>query len=180
MKKIEKGAWLEKGLNVLVNEGFQRITIENLCTLLQITKGSFYHHFKSIDGYTEELMKYWRNKNTVDLIEGTNKISDINKKHMQLNDLASSIPQKEEQIIRAWAFSNEIVRQYVQQVDDMRIKYLIDLNKEAGMDTNDAQDYATLVYGTLIGIQQLYPEISKEYFKHLYQVFIKKVGTHNK
>ena len=43
MKKIDKIAWFEEGLKVLKNEVFQIITIDNLCSLLQITKGSFYH-----------------------------------------------------------------------------------------------------------------------------------------
>lgn len=33
--------------NSFGKEGFARITIDNLCGLLQITKGAFYHHFKT-------------------------------------------------------------------------------------------------------------------------------------
>lgn len=32
--------------NSFGKEGFARITIDNLCGLLQITKGAFYHHLK--------------------------------------------------------------------------------------------------------------------------------------
>ena len=46
MKKVDKKQWFVTGLTVLEKEGFAKITIDNLCGLLQITKGAFYHHFK--------------------------------------------------------------------------------------------------------------------------------------
>lgn len=46
MKKVDKKQWFVTGLTVLEKEGFAKITIDNLCGLLQITKGAFYHHSK--------------------------------------------------------------------------------------------------------------------------------------
>ena len=173
MKKVDKKDWFEKGLELLASDGFQKITIDNMCTVLKVTKGSFYHHFPNTEGYVEALMKYWKEKNTVDFINSTDAITEINEKHDRLNELVSSASQKAEQVIRAWSFSNETVRKYVQQVDDMRMKYLIDLNMQKGMDAKEAQDYSILEYGALIGVQQLCPNIAKEDFKHLYQLFYK-------
>lgn len=180
MKKIEKTDWFKEGLRVLANEGYQRITIDNLCSLLKITKGSFYHHFKNIDGYIAALMKYWLEKNTVDFIKATEAITDMDEKHIQLNDLAASASHKSEQVIRAWSFSNETVKRYVQKVDDLRMEYLIDLNIQTGMKKKEARNYAIIKYGTLIGIQQLCPDISKKDFKSLYLVFLNKVTLHKK
>lgn len=180
MKKSAKSDWCERGLQLLSEEGFQRITIDNLCSLLNKTKGSFYHHFRHIDGYIEALMKYWLEKNTVDFIKSTETITDIREKYTKLNDLASSTSQKAEQVIRAWSFSSEVVRQYLQQVDDMRVEYLIKLNKQTGMNAKEAKDNAIIEYATLIGIQQLYPNISKEDFKRLYLVFTNKAVTRKK
>ncbi len=173
MKKVDKKNWFEEGLKILANDGFQKITIDNMCTILKVTKGSFYHHFKNIDGYIAALMEYWMEKNTVDFITATEAITNIDEKHIRLNDLAASASQKAEQVIRAWSFSNEIVRKYVQQVDDMRMEYLISLNIQSGMEKTAAKDYAILEYGALIGVQQLCPNISKEHFKHLYNLFYK-------
>ena len=46
------------GLQIIENEGVSKITIDNLCNLLEITKGAFYHHFKNIDGYIDALMTF--------------------------------------------------------------------------------------------------------------------------
>ena len=173
MKKVDKKNWFEEGLKLLSSDGFQKVTIDNMCTILKVTKGSFYHHFKNIDSYIAALMEYWLEKNTIDFIKVTDTMTNIDEKHIQLNDLASSVSQKAEQVIRAWSFSNETVRQYVQQVDNIRMEYLIDLNMQKGMDAKEAQDYSILEYGALIGVQQLCPNIAKEDFKHLYQLFYK-------
>ena len=177
MERLDKNSWLLEGIRILECEGFTRITIDNLCDRQKRSKGSFYYHFKNIEGYVESIMKYWQKKNTVDLIKFTEAISSTDIKLKHLNELTSSLSQKTEQIIRAWSFSNDTVKEFVRQVDDMRIKYLIDLNIQSGMMEVEANDYAIIEYGTLIGIQQLCPDISQEYFKHLFLVFLNKVKT---
>ncbi len=42
MKKVEKKQWFIIGLQIIENEGVSKITIDNLCALLKITKGAFY------------------------------------------------------------------------------------------------------------------------------------------
>lgn len=179
MKKIEKSDWCIEGLKVLEKDGFQKITIDHLCTLLKKTKGAFYHHFQNIDGYVETLMKYWTKKCTMDFIEDAERITDANEKLLRLNHLASSASHRSEQVIRAWSFSNRLVRKYLQQVDNIRMEYLIKLNIERGSSEEEANKFAIIEYGTLIGIQQLQPDISEEKFRDLYLMFLNKVATTN-
>ena len=75
MKKVDKKQWFVTGLTVLEKEGFARTTIDNLCGLLQITKGAFYHHFKNIDGYVDALMRYWLEVNTFEFIREVDKLN---------------------------------------------------------------------------------------------------------
>ena len=178
MKRLDKESWLLQGFKTLDVEGFSRITIDNLCDKQKRSKGSFYYHFKNIDGYIEEFMKYWSEKNTADFIKVTEAVTNIKEKHIKLNDLTSLVSHQSEQVIRAWSFSNKLVKQYLEQVDDLRTEYLIKLNMQSGMDAERAKDYAVIEYATLIGIQQLCPTISKEEFKRLYCVFIDKVAPH--
>ena len=65
MKKVEKKQWFVIGLQIIENNGVAKITIDNLCNLLEITKGAFYHHFKNIDGYIDALMAFWVKENTL-------------------------------------------------------------------------------------------------------------------
>jgi AcrR family transcriptional regulator len=181
MKKVEKTDWFTEGLNILASDGFAKITIENLCSALKVTKGSFYHHFGNVDGYIDCLMRYWQEKNTVDFIKTADSIADTGVKYDRLREFALLISQKAEQVIRAWSFSNETVRRYVQQVDGMRMKYLKELSLQIGVDAKEAEMYATMEYGIMIGVQQLQPDISQEDFRRLLLAFrdakLKKIGS---
>ena len=113
MKKVDKKQWFIVGLDVLEKEGFTRITIDNLCGLLQITKGAFYHHFKNIDGYIDSLMKYWLELNTFEFIREVDKLQDAKQQLQKLADMAAYASIRNESVIRAWGYSNPIVRNYV-------------------------------------------------------------------
>ncbi|WP_292010177.1 TetR/AcrR family transcriptional regulator [Chryseobacterium sp.] len=170
MKKTEKTDWLEKGLEVLINDGYQRITIDHLCSLLKITKGSFYHHFKNIEMYIDALMKYWQEINTTDFIKKTEQLADANEKQNLLNYLAYSASYGMESVIRAWSFSNLTVKHYLAKVDAMRLEYLFNLNIQLGCGVEESKHSALLRYGTLIGLQYLLPTLPKEdletFYKH--------------
>ena len=89
MKKVDRNQWFVTGLKVLENDGFSKITIDNLCALLEITKGAFYHHFKNIDGYVDALMKYWLEVNTFGFIREVDKLNTPKEQLQKLADMAA-------------------------------------------------------------------------------------------
>lgn len=157
MKKVEKINWFTEGFSILETDGFEKVTIESLCSRLGVTKGSFYHHFKNMDGYVNALMEYWLEVNTLALIEKTEKIKNVKNKRGVLNDLVSELPFKVEHTIRAWSYSNSVVNVAIQKVDKMRSDYLVLLGLQEGRTRKNAKDFAIVVYSMLIGMQQLYP-----------------------
>lgn len=173
MKKIEREDWFTIGLGILNADGFLKITIENLCDRLKVTKGSFYHHFKNMDGYIDALMQYWVQKNTKSLIEAIEKEKTTQKKIEKLYKLVLMRSHRSEQVIRGWSFSNEIVRKYILEVDKTRIDYTASLKVLSGEKTDTAQELAMLEYACLIGIQQLYPDMQTEKQTSLYKSFFK-------
>jgi len=138
MNKVDKKQWFVVGLDILEKDGFARITIDNLCTRLEITKGAFYHHFKNIDGYIEALMKYWLNQNTVQIIEDADKLATAKERMEFIGSVVINRSHKSEQVIRAWSFSNQIVKKYIQQVDDLRIDYSTKLRVQLGMSEEES------------------------------------------
>ena len=166
MKKVDKKQWFVTGLTVLEKEGFARITIDNLCGLLQITKGAFYHHFKNIDGYVDALMRYWLEVNTFEFIREVDKLNTPKEQQQKLADMAAYASIRNENVIRAWGYSNPIVRNYVAQADSIRLEYANKLN--------EAMDLAIIQYSMLIGMQQVCPDLSAEQFKELQDLVINK------
>lgn len=174
MKKIERNDWFITGLEILNTDGFLKITIENLCDALKVTKGSFYHHFKNVDAYIDALMKHWVEKNTKSLIEQVDKLKSPDEKIEKLYKLVLQRSHKSEQVIRGWSFSNDIVRKYVTEVDEKRVEYTTNLKILCGEKSEPARQLAMLEYACLIGIQQLYPDLSGKKQLELYKLLSKK------
>ena len=168
MKRLRKNDWLQEGLSILNTEDFTGITIDNLCRRLSITKGSFYHHFKNFDNYIEELMMFWMQKNTLELIRLTN-LPTVKIKRARIHELAKDIDHQAELRIRAWSFSNLLVKEYVQKVDRIRLEYLMSLNLSVGHNTKMAKQLAMLDYSDLVGFQLLFSDLSAEQLSELWQ-----------
>ena len=174
MKKVDKNQWFVIGLNVLENDGYSKITIDNLCALLKITKGAFYHHFKNIDGYVDALMKYWLEVNTFEFIREVDKLSTPKEQQQKLADMAAYASIRNESVIRAWGYSNPIVENYVAQADSIRLEYASKLNEATGLDAKQAMDLAIIQYSMLIGMQQVCSALPAEQFKELQDMVINK------
>lgn len=175
MKKIEKDDWFRVGFAILEADGFAKITIDNLCRQLSVTKGSFYHHFGNIEGYTEALMSYWMQNNTISLIERLDKVENVADKKVELVKMIFQRSHKSEQVIRGWGFANEIVRSYVEKVDKLRIDCSTKLFQLSGETKEKAKQKAILENACMIGIQQLFPKISVKKQKELYSLYISKL-----
>ncbi len=159
MKKINKISWFNEGLQVLEICGPGKITIDGLCTRLGVTKGSFYHHFENMESYIAALMEYWLETHTLKIIEQSEAAGGTADKRKALNRTAAGLSYKAEQSIRAWGYFDAAVRRAVEKSDEIRLHYLINLYREAGMKAENAKDAAMLEYATLIGIQQLFPNL---------------------
>lgn len=161
-------------MKILENDGFSKITIDNLCGLLQITKGAFYHHFGNIDGYIDALMKYWLDENTYSFIRKVDAEENAKLKLQILGDLAAYAPNKSEEVIRGWGYANGIVRHYVEQADKIRLEYLTKLNIATGIETLTARNVAIIQYALLVGMQQLCSNLPPNEFKKLQDMVIQK------
>ena len=154
---------------MLEESGFAKITIDNLCASLGVTKGSFYHHFKNINAYTAALMEYWLKKNTLDIIRQADQAES--EKSTELNSLVSALGHKSELHIRAWSFSHAIVRDFVAKADQIRLEYLTAMFVQMGHDYPSAKDQALLEYATLIGVQHLAPDLPADEWRRLQEVY---------
>lgn len=174
MERLEKSKWLSEGLKIIETEGFARITVDNLCEKLQRSKGSFYFHFKNMDGYVEALMEYWLEENTFSIIREVNDLKQIKLKKRLADKLALTRSSKLGMNIRAWGYSNDNVKKVVCEADRIRTEYLTELGIQEGKDKTLAKEIAMLTYAVYIGLQQLYPDLSQTEKTRLEQLFSSK------
>src|SRR5213083_2769643 len=64
MAKVTRADWLDAGLDVLASEGPQALVAERLAQRLGVTRGSFYHHFRSRESFLTGLLERWSQRHT--------------------------------------------------------------------------------------------------------------------
>ena len=169
MKKIEKEEWLLVGIKILNEGNFGKIVIQNLCDHMEVTKGAFYYYFKNINNYIEELMIYWEQKYSKDFIREAEKTSNLGQRRVNILMKATKTKHKNEQTVRAWSYSNSIVKKYVVSVDQFRFEYFTSLRIQLGEDPVEARQSAMFELATLVGLQSLYISLPKDELPNMFQ-----------
>ena len=118
--------WLETSLKVLAAEGLQAVTVDRLATLLEVTRGSFYHHFRDKDDLFAEMLSYWASKWTVGLLADITSL-DLDAKQ-SLRSLMQWSRHRQamafDTAIRAWAMHDPISREVAAEVDEIRLEFV--------------------------------------------------------
>lgn len=161
-KHVNRNDWLQRALGWLSDEGWQVIRIDVLCKKMQLTKGSFYHHFKNRDAFVEALLEHWVHENTVSVIDQIDNIEDPLARSHALNHMVSTLSVGPERAIRAWGHYDAVVASEVIKVDQVRIHCIADILHQMGAPTEQAILSAKLVYAHFIGYQQLEGLISEK------------------
>ncbi len=173
-ERYTKQSWLELGLQVLAKTGPNGLTIETLCERAQKTRGSFYFHFESINGFLESLADEWHQRFNEQIIaNGPTKSS----RRDLLNELAGRLDPAIETGIRQLAISNTEVQKRVTIADKERIAWLAKLYSTSGhYDGDKSSELATLEYAAFIGFRLVEPEMDTARSKALYQAFLEFTG----
>ncbi len=154
--------FFKAGLETLAQAGPDALTIAHLCAELGVTKGSFYHHFKSIDSYIASLMEYWEVEYTEEVVRLSERGANALDRLAVLEHLVSAYPHAAERSIRGWATTNPNVAEVLSRVDQQRIDYLTSVINAAIYDPDRSVLLARLAVSVLIGAQQIDPIASSD------------------
>lgn len=180
MARKTKRDWWMAGIEILIGVGPTGLTIENLCHQLEVTKGSFYHHFGGIEDFKEQLLAYYEAEGTVDIIERLTAVPTPTGKFKGLIDIIveASVMYTvyPEATIRAWALHDEMVQAVQTRVDARRLAYVEALLLEILGDPQDAKIKAQLTYAILVGAEQMQPPIIGDDLRTLYDDFLPLLG----
>ncbi|MDP3278069.1 MAG: TetR family transcriptional regulator [Deltaproteobacteria bacterium] len=156
MTKTNTSEWIEAGLTLLREGGQDALNIARLCEELERTKGSFYHHFASIDAYRLALLEEWEQRNTHAPIAHAKGTPAGDARRAALSDAVRQLDGRLDLAVRAWGLRDPVAREHVARVDTLRIDYLADLLPGR---TPRARRLliARLEYAAFLGHQQLDP-----------------------
>lgn len=173
MARLSKKDWLEEGFKILTEFAQDKLKILYLCERLGVTRGSFYHHFTSIDNYISELMEAWEEENTMEFIRVASQGKTLEEKMELLNSQVIQTHQALETSIRSWSFYHPTVKKHLEKVDRIRLSFLENIFTESGLSKKEARLKAKLEYILLVGLQQLFPNMSKKEMMAIYDMYQK-------
>lgn len=151
--KKSRNDWVKAGFRRLAGEGIDGVRVEPLAKELQVTKGSFYWHFKNREELLKAMLEHWRESATHAVIVQSEKAGSAPSKRMErLLALATDgFDGRLEMAIRNWSSADALVQTVIDTVDSERLSYLRKLLREAGFTPAAAEARAFAVYSILLG-----------------------------
>jgi len=160
--------WIKAGFRALWAGGPQALRVEAIAREMKVSKGSFYWHFKNVGALKSAMLEHWKQVATFETITKVEqKETGAAAQLKALIELATGEQAAEyggsrvEAAIRDWARFDAGVERVVHQVETARLEFVAALFLETGEKKAASRQSARLLYGAMIGLEQL-PGISRE------------------
>jgi AcrR family transcriptional regulator len=151
-----RAQWLQAGLDALRKGGVAAVRVERLAADLELTKGSFYHHFRDRSALLDAVLEFWSREMTDAEFERIGAVrGGLASRLLALaEDVLEKGMGRYDPAIRAWARSDRKVAAAVAQVDRRRIRALTELFEETCA-AGEARTRARTFYTFLLGEPQV-------------------------
>src|ERR1700728_1025851 len=145
-------AWVSAALDLLARHGIDGVRVEILAKTLRVTKGSFYWHFKNREALHVAMLDGWRKRATLGIIQrieegrGTARERFERLLHWPAQGQKAEHGAQIELSIRLWGRRDARAQAALDEVDDIRIRYISGLLKEGGVEPQAATERAIRAY----------------------------------
>ena len=174
-----KTDWLQAGLSTLGDVGVRGLIIDRLTEDLGVTKGSFYHHFRNVRDFQEQLIAFWADQ----YISTSSGVPNNTRDLLALLDVimqeAFGTVTEPEIAIRVWAQQDDVVRSTVERVDAVRRAFVLKVFQSVASDEKQARLMTDMLSTMLIGSITVLPRLSPERALDLYTEFKRLYGLGN-
>ncbi|MFC5834433.1 TetR family transcriptional regulator [Nonomuraea insulae] len=172
--------WLKEGLKVLAEEGAAGIRIDRIAARLNLSKGSFHHHFDGAEGYKKALLAHFE-KLSIETLE--NAISEVGESAgarvilARLTKLVrpggTGLYRPELDVaLRAWATWDADVRAVQTRLDEARLSALQRVWRSAVASDEEARTAALLPYLLAVGATVVFPPVDADQLRDLYELLL--------
>ncbi len=157
--KATREDWLNLALEILVCDGIDSVRVLTLSQRLGVSRSSFYWYFESRQDLLDQLLAFWREKNTKFVVERAGRAAaNVVRGVMNIFECwvdETLFDPRLDFAIRAWAHLSGRVRRVVEQADDERMAAIRDMFLRHGYDAEDALVRARVLYYMQIGYYSL-------------------------
>lgn len=154
--RLTKSDWIDHGLRTLAAEGANALKVGAMAAKLNVSRGSFYWHFRDIADFRSHLLRSWLEQTTERVIRrieteetGPDRLKSLLRGAFVMSPGAERWAA--EDAIRAWAADDADVAAMVASVDERRIAYIAELLISAGVENTKAPARAAFLYWAYLG-----------------------------
>lgn len=124
--RLNRRDWILAALELLVGDGIAAVTVDRLSKQLQVTRGSFYHHFSDRDELLDALLGHWSDTLTFQIRDQVArlKLDPATTLLVLLRTIRSEQAAALDAPFRAWALHDERAAAVMREVDGERLKFI--------------------------------------------------------
>ncbi|MFJ6676070.1 TetR/AcrR family transcriptional regulator [Actinosynnema sp. NPDC091369] len=168
--RVTREDWTMAALRALARGGVAAVSVDGLAGELDITRGSFYWHFKDREALLVAAVELWEQRTTADLIARLASIEDPEGKLREglRTALGPEVVAGLEPALVAHA-DHPVIAPVLTRVIERRVAYLAELYVELGLTPAVARRQAVVAYAAYLGWAELrrvatavVPEVSAE------------------
>lgn len=158
---IRKHDWLMVAMQSLLEHGLDSITIAGLTERLQVTKGSFYHHFSDMADFKAQMLALCIEE-SLSSIEQQTRVGATPYDRLRLLESMAAATDAMEVALRAWALRDDQARQALIELDAKRLAYIDAVFRENAVQADAAAEASRLFYALFIGGQHILPPLNSD------------------
>lgn len=179
--RITRERWLDEALVVLAEEGPTGLRIDRLSARLGVTKGSFHHHFAGAGGFKTALLAHYEAQTATALTEAVAEGQGEGTRTTlaRLTELATGDSglrrPRLETAVRAWAQSDDEVRQTQARIDAAAVGALTSAWRPAVASDAEARTAALVPYLVSLGAEAVVPPLGDDELRRVYELLLRSV-----
>ena len=152
-KQLNRESWILAAFETLYIDGIDAVRIEPLATKLNVTKGSFYWHFKNRTELHDALLDYWQKEMTQTVLDFAKEFHGSPQQRLinTLREVVGKERTKYDPAVRNWARTDIKVKKVVEYIDKIRLSFLHGLFVDIGFDKQQAEIRSRLMYYYIMG-----------------------------
>jgi AcrR family transcriptional regulator len=168
-RQLSAEQWLDAAFHVLATNGVEAVRVEPLAKTLNVTKGSFYWHFKDRSALLDGMLLSWRQRATLGIIDRLERgnVPPVMRLRqllamLRINSSSSRDGADVEAAIRLWGRSDAKAASAVQEIDRLRLGYIRSLVQATNPDAQQAEGWSMLIYAFMLAEAAVGPALAPE------------------
>jgi AcrR family transcriptional regulator len=149
--RLDRRDWVDAGIAILSLKGVDAVHVEGLAKQLNISKGSFYWHFKDRRDLLDAILEEWETRQSDWNTEGERVSNPVERWARLFEFLSEPGYARLEMAISSWARQDEEVAVRVAGADEKRLAYLARVFREIGFTSGQAAEWANAAMFLYLG-----------------------------